>query len=276
MKAILRSWASPILIGSLCFGLQTGLASARDRVSAEVHQSYPLSADGVVRLKNVNGSVQVTAWDRPEIQVDAVKRADNQADLAAIKIQVEAKPNRVVIETKLPKGSSGLRWWRSKRDAGSVDYQIKVPGHARLERLETVNGDVKIESVRGEVNASSVNGRLRAKGLAGETRLESINGNVEAVFDALEGVKFVLLKTINGRVELALPANADAVVFGKTLNGSIHANGGLTVKQKWPVSSELHGQLGKGGTDVKVETINGSIRVQKAEAAKAVLAEHPE
>lgn len=276
MKAILSSWTSPILIGSLYFGLPTPHLWARDRVSAEVHESYPLSADGVVRLKNVNGKVHITSWDRPEIQVDAVKHADNQAELEAVKIQVDARPDRVAVQTELPKRGSGWWWWRSKGSSASVDYEIKVPSRARLEAIETVNGNVEIESVRGQVNASSVNGRLSAKGLAGETRLESVNGRVEASFDALAGVKLVLLKTVNGRVELVLPADADAVVFGKTLNGSIHANGGLTVKQKWPVSSELHGQLGKGGTEVKVETLNGGIRVQKSETKKAALAEQPE
>ena len=41
----------------------------------EFHQTYPLSAGGRISLENINGAVRVTAWDRNEVKVDAVKTA---------------------------------------------------------------------------------------------------------------------------------------------------------------------------------------------------------
>jgi hypothetical protein len=97
---------------------------------------------------------------------------------------------------------------------------------------------------------------------------------VEAVFDKLDGS--VSLKTVNGHVELTLPSNVNADVSGSTVNGGIHGDPGLTVKKNWPVGSELHGTLGKGGTPVKTETVNGGIRVKLVASASSKTAEAEE
>jgi hypothetical protein len=49
--------------------------ATRAELTEEFHQTYPLSATGRVALSNINGSVKISAWDRNEVKVDAVKRA---------------------------------------------------------------------------------------------------------------------------------------------------------------------------------------------------------
>jgi hypothetical protein len=260
MKATLAMWGRSVAIGLLWAGLQSGVVRAKDQVRGEFHQTYPLTANGQVRLDNVNGKVQITTWDRAEVKVDAFKRAEKQEHLDALKIEIDSKSDRIRIHTHYPDSKSGWRW---KNDSASVDYEIKVPAQARLEDVQTVNGSLEIEGVRGAVHASTVNGRLGVKGLAANADLTSVNGTVEAAFDRIEGVKSVALKTVNGKVELTLPANADADVSANTVNGSIHTDHDLTVKKNWPLGSELHGKLGKGGTRIKAETVNGAIQIRR-------------
>jgi len=260
MKATLATWGRSIAIGLVSAGLQTGVVAAKDRLQEEFHQTYPLTADGELRLDNVNGKVQITAWDRAEIKVDAIKRAETQENLDAVKIEIDSKSDRIRIHTKYPDAKSG---WRGKSNSASVDYEIKVPAQARMEDVQCVNGSLEIEGVHGAVHASTVNGRLGVKGLAADADLASVNGTVEAAFDQLEGVKSVALKTVNGKVELTLPANADADVSAHTVNGGIHTDHDLTVKKNWPLGSELRGKLGKGGTRVKAETVNGTIQIRR-------------
>ena len=100
--------------------------------------------------------------------------------------------------------------------------------------------------------------------------------NFDYYFDKLEGVKSVTLKTVNGKAEVELPANADADISAHTLNGGIKTSTGLTVKKNWPVGKDLQGKLGKGGTKVRLETVNGGIQVRQLDPVKAVLAEQPE
>jgi len=248
------------MLGLLSLGLPATVALAKDQVREEFHQTYPLSASGRVHLDNVNGKVEITTWDRAEVKVDAVKRGDDHEHLDAVRIEIDAKSDQIRIHTRYPNTKSG---WGSRNDSVSVDYQVKVPAQARLDDVQTVNGSLKIAGVQGPVHAATVNGHLEASGLAADSTLESVNGTVEATFDHLQAVKSVALKTVNGAVKLTLPADADADVSVNTVNGSIHTDHDLTVKKNWPLGSELHGKLGKGGTRIKAETVNGTIQIRR-------------
>jgi DUF4097 and DUF4098 domain-containing protein YvlB len=264
MKAILTKSAHRVSFGLslLCLPVFSGLASGA--VTEEFHQTYPLTSNGEVRLDNVNGKVRIATWDRAEVKVDAIKRADTQQELDALKIEVTSKPERVRIHTEYPNGKVSHH---GKGASGSVDYEVKVPVGAQLEEIQVVNANLEIEGVTGRVNASTVNGRLVVNGLESDSKLETVNGNVEAVFQKFEGVKSVLLKSVNGKLQLSLPSGTSAEVSAKTVNGTINSESGLTATKHWPVGSSLHGTLGNGGAQIKLETVNGSIRVRCAGAA---------
>jgi DUF4097 and DUF4098 domain-containing protein YvlB len=272
MKITAVRYGQPLLIGLLAIALHANSVLAKDKVEEQFHHSYPLNSDGQLRLDNVNGKVHIATWDRQEVQVDAVKRADNQKDLAAIKIEIDAKPTKITIHTKHPNSKSGL--WRNS-NSNSVDFDIRVPASVHLAKVENVNGTIEITGVHGPVQASTVNGTLNARGLAGDAKFETVNGAVMAAFDRVDGVKSISLAAVNGKVELTLPANANADVKAESVNGHIQADK-LTVKKNWPIGSELHGTLGQGGTRVKAETVNGSIRVKLAGPDQPQQAEEPE
>ncbi|PYV09424.1 MAG: hypothetical protein DMG23_10945, partial [Acidobacteria bacterium] len=95
-----------ILAGGLAafaVAFQLALAStpgAREELTEEFHQTYPLRAGGRVSLDNINGDVRVSVWDREEVKVDAVKSASSEDRLADIEIKVSAQPDAVHIRTE--------------------------------------------------------------------------------------------------------------------------------------------------------------------------------
>ncbi len=257
-------YSKPLLYALAVFLAGLGPTALAKEKTEEFHQTYPLAADGKVQLDNVNGKVVITTWEQLEIKIDAVKKADKQADLEAIEIEVESKPNQIRIHTKLPETHSGWKFLKHESGSTSVNYDIKVPAGVRLEEIRSVNGSIDIEGVQGKVNASTVNGRLTAKGLASDAQLHTVNGAVQAEFDELEAAKSVSLNSVNGAVKLTLPANADAEVSAHTVNGRIHTPAEIPATKTWPIGGEVKGTLGKGTTRVKVETVNGGIRIDKA------------
>ena len=98
--------------------------SSRPEVTEEFHQTYPLSASGRVSLSNINGSVHITAWDRNEVKVDAIKRARTPERLREAEIKVDANANAVEIETEYPE----YRWRDGERheDPASVEYMPRT------------------------------------------------------------------------------------------------------------------------------------------------------
>ena len=107
---------------------------------------------------------------------------------------------------------------------------------------------------------------VKASGLAAETELSSVNGGVKAGFERWDGVKSVSLKTVNGGVDLELPAGADADLSASTLNGNI--SGDVAVQKNWPVGREVKTRLGKGGPKIEVSSVNGSLRFHLAGTAE--------
>ena len=51
--------------------------AASAKVTEKFSQTYPLDANGSIRLENVNGSVEIIAWDKNEVALEAEKSARN-------------------------------------------------------------------------------------------------------------------------------------------------------------------------------------------------------
>ena len=224
----------------------------------EFHKSYPLSADGRVSLKNINGGVTISGWDKNEVQVDAVKTANEQYKLAEAKIEVTAGSSSIDIKTHYPD--------RTNNNPASVEYTLHVPRKARIDKIDLVNGRIKIDGIEGVVRASSVNGSVEATNITGEVNLNSVNGRVYAELQAPK--RAVNLETVNGAVELRLPSDAVAEISASTVHGGINNEFNIPVNRERWVGSELRARLGDGGPAVKLSAVNGGIQIRRASDGK--------
>ncbi|HET6975816.1 MAG TPA: hypothetical protein VFI24_05810 [Pyrinomonadaceae bacterium] len=237
-----------------------------EEMREEFHQTYPLSQTGRVSLENINGDVQVKIWDRPAVQVDAVKKAYRKDRLSEATIDVNATEEIIRIKTEYPDGPQNFRSGQGRWDnPATVDYTLTVPRRAVLESIELVNGSCDIDGVEGNVKASSINGRLTAKGLLGEARLSTINGPLNASFNQLDDSRPISLGSVNGNVTLVIPSNANASVRAGTVHGGISNDFALKVKHGEYVGHSMDGQIGNGGPKIKLGNVNGGIRVSRAQ-----------
>ena len=229
-------------------------------VTEEETFSYKLDDGGRFSLSNVNGSVVVTGGGGDSVEIIATKKADNQEDLDKIEIEISHSAAEIVVETEL--GESN-RWFSHGNNSGSVKYEVIVPVSTHLDSVETVNGNVNISGVSGKVVAESVNGDLEVSDLAGDVGLSTVNGSIEAEFSRLEDQQRVNMETVNGRVSIDLPENADADISADTLNGGINASDFGLETEKGFVGSDLNGKIGNGGARVNIDTVNGSIKIRR-------------
>ncbi len=229
-------------------------------VTEEETFSYKLDDGGRFSLSNVNGSVVVTGGGGDSVEIIATKKADNQEDLDKIEIEISHSAAEIVVETEL--GESN-RWFSHGNNSGSVKYEVIVPVSTHLDSVETVNGNVNISGVSGKVVAESVNGDLEVSDLAGDVGLSTVNGSIEAEFTRLEDQQRVNVETVNGRVSIDLPENADADISADTLNGGINASDFGLETEKGFVGSDLNGKIGNGGARVNIDTVNGSIKIRR-------------
>lgn len=250
-------------------------AQKQEIVREEFHQTYPLSPNGRVSLENIQGTVRIQAWDRNEVKVDAVKSAYSRELLNDAQIKISATADIIRIRTQYPDGNLTFNDddngdYRHYQNPASVDYTLSVPRNARLGSIELVNGSLDIEGVAGDVNASCVNGKVTAKLLKGDVKLGTVNGSLEATFDALSESKAISLGSVNGSLIIIIPSDSNAIVKAGTIHGGISNDFGLPVRQGDYVGRELYGQIGRGGTRIKLGNVSGSVNIRHAADGRAL------
>ena len=237
-----------------------------DELTEEFHQSYPLTATGRISIANINGNVHISAWDRNEVKVDAVKRAYSAQRLSEVTIDVTNTADSVVIKTKYPERDQNFDSRTRENNPASIEYTLTVPRGASIAGAELVNGSLDIEGVKGDVRASLVNGAVKASGLAGEVKLSTVNGTQEINVATLDEAKGVTLNSVNGSIVLIVPTGANAQVRASTVHGPITNDFGLTVEEGQYVGRNLSGQIGSGGPRVRLNNVNGSIAIKRGMA----------
>ncbi len=242
----------------LVFNISSVLAD----VTETKEYNFKLQAGGRISLENTNGDVRIEGVSGNQVHIVATKKAGTQEYLDGLEIEVSATDELIRIETRYPKSRSG--WFgRGDNESGSVSYELKVPDSARLDTIETVNGDIGVIGVKGAVSIETVNGKMSLQGLESDAKLDTVNGMIEAQFDVLAGAQRVKADAVNGRINLRIPENASAQVHAETLNGSIDADDFGLQPEKGFVGRDLDGTIGAGEANIHVDTVNGSVTIKR-------------
>lgn len=241
-----------VYVGVLMAVLLTA-ASALADYREEFRKTYAVAPEVQVSLENVNGSVEISGWDRNEVEVSATKYADSKEKLARLKIEVDASNSRVAIRTRTPHVMNV--------NPGGVEYRIRVPRTAKLEKIDTVNGGVEISSMRAGVSAKSVNGNVTGRALSGDIELETVNGSVSCEAVDFANVRRVKLASVNGGVDFYMPRESGAHLTANTVHGGISSDFDLPIKRGM-VGSNLDTKIGSGTTQVDLSSVNGGISIR--------------
>jgi DUF4097 and DUF4098 domain-containing protein YvlB len=242
-----------LLVPAVVLAFAVAIAAAPGfAISKEFNQSYSLRPGGTFELQNVNGTVEVHGWDKDVVEVHAIKTAKvRESDLERVAIDVQAKSDSIAIMTRYPQ-NEGVEV--------AVEYTIHVPHGAKVEHLGTVNGTLRVAGVSEVDELRTVNGNIEVYEADSDVHAHTTNGNVHLELSHLHGVSGTVAETTNGSVVLAVPANAQADLEARCLNGNFQSELPFAVEGSLK-PREIHGKLGRGGSPIKLHTINGGIRV---------------
>jgi len=252
---------------------QAGIQHVGGQYRKDSMQTFPLDADGRFNIDNVKGKIDIHGWSSNTVVVHSVIHGKTGESVDAVKINVDADSESVVIHTEQPSSVTGFPWswgWfkNDSRNDATVDYTVQVPQHARLADVSSVNGTIQIDGVAGDIFASTVNGDTNIKNAAHNLKLSTVNGTISADMDALGSGQSVSLDTVNGEIALGVPDNADAEFSVNTVNGGITSGfPALQAKREFPLGNNLKGSVGRGDANVKVNTVNGAIKILKIQTA---------
>jgi DUF4097 and DUF4098 domain-containing protein YvlB len=139
----------------------------------KLHKTYPLNPNGTVSVHNISGYIRITGWNENRVQVDAVKRG-NQDDFSQVEIRVTDSPDRLEINTIYPRG------FGRGRNQVEVNYELKVPRSAILNPITSTSGNITIFDAGARVAARTTSGDITLRGISGDASISSTSGNISA------------------------------------------------------------------------------------------------
>ncbi len=101
-----------------------------------------------------------------------------------------------------------------------TEFKISVPRAMALNLKTDAGGDLSVQGVEGDIEVNNLNGEVKLDGLVGSAVINTMNGEVRATY-AKVPEKPVSITSMNGEVDLRLPAATKANIRLRTHNGSI-------------------------------------------------------
>lgn len=200
-----------------------------------VHRRIDSGAAPVVHVSNAVGTVRITGWTKPSVDVTARKSGHSLSDLHNIKIDVHEQGAAIFVSTNY----SGFM------TSGGVSYTIRVPADASLDvRNET--GSIDIAGVRGSVTAKSTTGRIAAD-------LGTVAGN-----------RAVDLGVTTGSVHLTIARDSSATVDANTSVGGFKSDFPGVTQNRQNVGASASGRIGSGSGKIRLTVTTGGISLLSA------------
>ena len=251
--------------GRFCALLLSGLlltsAFAEDPLEEVIEQKYDVNPDATLSVENVDGSIRVYAAEKPEIVVQAIKKAYADDRLQAIKVDIKASKSGVAITTSYPPRKNVL----SDR-SGTVDYIIVVPQTAKITKLDLVNGEVLVDGLGngGSARAHLVNGWLGGHNCFGNIDLSIETGKLEIVYDWWENQEFAIkAASTRGNIRAIFPSDSSLNLSATATKGRI-ADGFQSSEKASDVIHSVAEVIGsEAQAVVSLQATQGNIRIDK-------------
>lgn len=157
-----------------------------------------------------------------------------------------------------------------------LEMIVYVPRNFSL-KLNTIQGDVRIEGLEGELEISAVNGDVELADISGTVLVNSVNGDIEIDFTAVKANSPMSFTGVNGDIEVAFPANAKFTAKMKTEWGDVYTNFDMDIDRsastsevnkkdgqyKVAINKWVVGKVNGGGPEFLFKTLHGDISIRK-------------
>lgn len=241
------------IAAALAFTLAVAsLASAQSRETEQVDRTLPLQPGGTLKLKNFSGDIRITGADAAEVSIHAVRRATRER-LDRIKLTIETIGDTVSINANDREDDS-----RTRDNVVETSFEIRVPRKTNLD-VHSFSSVITVDDVEGRHRINNFSGDLHLTRMAGPLRAKTFSGAIGLT--TLDSGNDLDLDTFSGDVRLTLPQNAAADLRFESFSGDLRSDLPITLVTRSRKS--LHATLNGGGSDVRVKTFSGNVRLER-------------
>jgi len=227
-------------------------------------RSEKLAYGAKLWVKNRNGAIRVTGWDKEEVALTAEIRDSPKRKIDLV-VQRVGPDLDIEAQFQQPMVSFTFGFAASPR----CEMTLSVPRRL-LAHFRTTNGTIAVTSLDGYARCETTNGDITLRDVSGEAMVETTNGTLEA-----RGLKARIKgSTTNGRIILE---NVDGGVKLETTNGSIRASNldgwgeGIALES---TNGSVDVELGRATGTIRAENSNGSIDIKVPGAQLLEITKH--
>jgi hypothetical protein len=237
-----------------------------DEIAVREEKRFKVTPGAEIVLETFDGSIEVRAWNQPEVRVEIQKRGPDRETALALDVRTSQQGNVVRVEALKPKVARefvGI----GNVNSPSVSLVVQVPQKAQL-KATSGDGAITVEGVDGPVDLRSGDGSIRVDGASGAITAHTGDGAI--TMSKVSGR--VTVETGDGSV--AIGGRLEALM-AKTNDGAIaiDADQGSAMQSDWDISTgdgsisfriprgfngEIDGRTGDGGVGSDVEGVRAS------------------
>jgi len=244
-------------------------------------QIVPLSdpaRPGKIEIKLLSGGITVRGENRRDVQVmmraDAPGRGGTDRPAPAGMRRLTQVPGFTISEER-----NEIKIESSSMRGGDGSLEVRVPLRTNLELGSVNGGTITVENVEGELEISNVNGAVSLVNVAGAVVANSVNGGVTATMSRVMADKAMAFTSLNGKVDVTLPATIKANLKMRSDQGDIFTDFDVQVRQGVPapgasrsngryrveVNRAIYGSVNGGGPEIELRTFNGTVYLRKGQ-----------
>ena len=217
------------------------------------------SGPQLLRITLFNGGVEVRGYDGKDVLLDKAMSAKQRE-----KEKERQGPRLIDIANGYSLNQDNNVITIHGGAGGSPHMSLQVPFKTNIEIKCTNCSETVISDISGDIDVNLTNGGARLTNAAGTVLVHSLNSHIKAAFDKVPQ-KPVSLSTLNGVVDITVPADTRANLNLKTTNGKIYSDfdvrlGGGTLMEP---GRGLNGTINGGGIEMRLNSFNGSIYLRK-------------
>lgn len=258
--------------------LSAGLAAGQDKVTVPLTDpSQPVTIKARVMMGSITltgGGTQVVVESQEAGSSPQRTRNRESAPPPGMKRIAGAAPGLDVTEDHNVVTISAGNW------GARANLTIQVPANASVE-LKSVTGElISVSGINGDIDVECTNGSVNLKDVSGAVVAHTINGSVTVTMDRVAPNKPMSFTSLNGKVEVTLPADTKGRLRLKTTNGAVYSDfevkmepdtnkpvvedgRGKGGKYRIRLDRSVYGTINGGGPEFVFQTMNGDILIHK-------------